>query len=267
MSTRLKKTCVLSVGFIALVLFVVGGYAASNSNGPDDTPEAKLQQMFIQAGKFYDEGVPTEAVKQYSQLLDKGYLSKELLFNLANAHFKAGESGAAMLNYRRAWYLSPRDPDILANLRFVSQAAGIPLPTASFPRSLLMRFSLSEWIVFTVVVYWCAVVIVAGLLLLKRIKPSVLRRAGLCSAILLVLGFLGIANWVNYFKKPELVVQQSGQEALFAPLDGSTAHFKLPEGSIVRAEEFSGGWVKIRQGKESGWIRQTACKAVYPWKS
>ena len=267
MSTRHKKSWAFSLGFMALVLFVVDGYAASNSSRPDDTPEAKLQQMFIQAGKAYDEGAPAEAVRQYSQFLDEGYLSKEILFNLANAHFKAGASGAAMLNYRRAWYLAPRDPDILANLRFVSQAAGIPLPTNSFSRALLMRFSLSEWIVFSVVVYWSGTLILAVFLLLKRAKSSVLHRAGLLSAVLLVIGFLGIATWAGYFRNPELVIQQSGQEALFAPLDGSTAHFKLPEGSIVRAEEYSGGWIKIRQGKESGWIKQSACKAVYPWKS
>ena len=267
MSTRCKKTWAVSLGFMVLVLFVVGGYAASNSRFPDDTPEAKLQQMFIQAGKSYDEGASAEAVRQYNQLLDKGYLSAEILFNLANAHFKAGESGAAMLNYRRAWYLAPRDPDILANLRFVSQAAGIPLPTTSFFQSLLMRFSLSEWVVFNVIVYWTGVLILAGMLLLKRTKSAVLRRAGLLCAVLLAIGFLGIATWAGYFKNPELVIQQPGQEALFAPLDGSTAHFKLPEGSIVRAEEYSGGWVRIRQGKESGWIKQSACKAVYPWKS
>ena len=267
MKTRFGKAGACVMGLLLLAMGVAGVHAASTSSRPDDTPEAKLQQMFIQAGKLYDEGQPTEAVTQYSQLLEKGYFSKEILFNLANAQFKAGSSGAAMLNYRRAWYLAPRDPDILANLRFVSQATGIQLPTFSFLHAFLMHFSLSEWITFTAVVYWCGALALAALLLLKRIKGPLFHRTILLTVVLLAIGSSGIVVWRGYFKKPELVLQAPDQEALFAPLEGSTAHFKLPEGSIVRAEEYSGGWVKVKLGKESGWIKQTTCQAVYPWKT
>src|SRR5277367_5285396 len=48
------------------------------------------------------------------------------LYNLANSYARAGKPGMAILNYERASLLSPNDPDVEANLRYVRAAAHLP---------------------------------------------------------------------------------------------------------------------------------------------
>src|SRR5262245_7832761 len=57
------------------------------------------------------------AARAYQQALATGP-NAAAQFNLGNALFKSGHIGQAILNYRRARYLAPRDRDIAANLAF-----------------------------------------------------------------------------------------------------------------------------------------------------
>src|SRR3989442_2159968 len=73
---------------------------------------------FDQANKLYEQGKFAEAAASYERILQGGQASAALYFNLGNALFKSGQTGLAILNYRRAEQLAPRDPDIRANLQF-----------------------------------------------------------------------------------------------------------------------------------------------------
>ena len=93
------------------VLFIAGHC------GPTQAKE--VSQQFDQANKLYEEGKYSEAAAMYEKAVKAGQVSAALCFNLGNASFKAGQSGRALVWYRRAEALSPRDPDIQANLQFV----------------------------------------------------------------------------------------------------------------------------------------------------
>ena len=75
---------------------------------------------------------------------------------------------------------------------------------------------------------------------------------------------VGITHGTNLRLHPVAVIIQPDQKALFAPLDGSTAHFTLPEGSIVRIRDHQGSWVRISAGKQIGWIQQKTCQTILP---
>jgi hypothetical protein len=92
-----------------------------------------------------------------------------------------------------------------------------------------------------------------------------LRRGMAASALAMTLGIAGAGQWYAIHQRPEVVVLATGQQALFAPMENSTPHFALPPGSVVRTIESSGPWVKVAYGKDAGWIKSTACAAVYPW--
>ena len=85
--------------------------------------------------------------------------------------------------------------------------------------------------------------------------------------MLALLGAAGLGFWWEWRARPEWVVVAPGQQALFAPLDGATAHFALPPGSVVRLREESGDWLRVSAGKDEGWIRRNACRRVLPWKN
>jgi Flp pilus assembly protein TadD len=95
---------------------------------------------FEAANRQYEKGDFAGAAKAYAALLDQGQHSSAVLFNLGNAHFKAGQLGAAIAAYRRAEALAPRDPDIRANLQFAREKVagdthcGAPAPPPGSPR-------------------------------------------------------------------------------------------------------------------------------------
>lgn len=68
------------------------------------------------AAVAYEEGRFAEAATAYQTLLDSGVRNSQLYYNLGNAYLKQEEVGQAILNYRRAARLDPRDADLRANL-------------------------------------------------------------------------------------------------------------------------------------------------------
>ncbi|HEX9047499.1 MAG TPA: hypothetical protein VF988_10770, partial [Verrucomicrobiae bacterium] len=83
---------------------------------------------FTAANELYAQGKFAEAGAAYEKILHAGGQSPVLLFNYGNAEFKAGNSGKAIVAYREAALLAPRDAELRANLAFVrSQVQGVTL--------------------------------------------------------------------------------------------------------------------------------------------
>ncbi|HBA86335.1 MAG TPA: hypothetical protein DCZ95_19820 [Verrucomicrobia bacterium] len=249
---------ILAAVFAVGVLLTYALYAwASNVD-----PVSKLQEDFVSAGKAYNEGRSLDAIGLYRQILDQGYLSKELLFNLGNAYFKSGRLADAVLFYRRAWYLSPRDPDIQANLRFAMQTAGVTPPAPALPVYFLQKMSLGEWVAIACAAYWIGALLFCLMILFPRFQDG-WRRALLTALIVLGVSIAGIALWLNLYRMPEFVIQNAGQKALSGPLAESVALFALPQGALTRMKENRGNWVLIEYDRQTGWAPTTNALAVF----
>src|SRR6266699_3853607 len=107
--------------WLMLVLLCAGSVARTQD----------VSTAFDQANRLYEEGKFTEAAAAYEKMLRQGQASPALYFNLGNAFFKAGQVGRAVLNYRLAERLAPRDPDVRANLKFARNSVG-PAPTPNW---------------------------------------------------------------------------------------------------------------------------------------
>src|SRR5438309_7937754 len=94
---------------ILLLFFCVSSFARAGD----------LSSAIEQANKLYEQGKFTEATVAYEKIIADGRVSPALYFNIGNALFKSDRIGRAILNYRLAEQMAPRDPDIRANLRFV----------------------------------------------------------------------------------------------------------------------------------------------------
>ena len=73
-------------------------------------------ELMAEANGRYERGEYAEAAQVYEALIDLGYRDAAVYYNLGNAYLESGDLGQAVLNYLRAEELSPRDPDLLANL-------------------------------------------------------------------------------------------------------------------------------------------------------
>ncbi|NJN94350.1 MAG: tetratricopeptide repeat protein [Anaerolineales bacterium] len=78
-------------------------------------PVTPTQAMRV-ANEKYEAGDYAEASAIYEAILDSGLSHSSVYYNLGNAYFKQGDLGRAILNYRRAQSLDPRDGDIAVNL-------------------------------------------------------------------------------------------------------------------------------------------------------
>ncbi len=58
-----------------------------------------------------------EATTEYETVLANGFRHGQIYYNLGNTYYRQGELGKAIVNYRKARRLLPRNADIVANLK------------------------------------------------------------------------------------------------------------------------------------------------------
>ena len=136
-----------------------------------DVAVASPSDDFRAANQLYDAGKFAEAAAAYEKIEPK---TAHVYYNLGNAWFRQGKLGEAILNYERARRLAPRDPDILANLKFAEQRLGVdevntpPRAIQRFLRSAIASRTASEWSVFELTALWLTVLAVGASIFLPR---------------------------------------------------------------------------------------------------
>lgn len=233
----------------------------------DDRVEAA--GLFREANALYGQGKYAEAAEAYRGIADRGFSGAALYYNLGNAYFKQGVLGRAVLNYRRAWKLSPGDPEIAKNLEYALEnvrddLAALPLPIWERARLLIVRqLPLGAWIALASSLYFLA----GGVVLLSLLVPSLRRPAGTVLKVLLVLlltSALCAALAYAYYRTPRAVIVEREVEVRYGPQEKDAVAFALHEGSEVRVvREDRSGWVQISlpDGK-SGWVNATAAEKI-----
>ncbi len=184
------------------------------------------------------------------------------LYNLANSYARDGKSGMAVLNYERARLLSPYDPDIESNLRFVRESA--KLPTYSPNRFERVARSASPevaaWAGFA------GLVIIGGSLLAGQWN----RRGSWLRYILMACGagLLSLTLCNAWFVWPLLhsaVVITGASPVRVSPVPMGEPLFTLPEAETVRvtAEHDSFVLIRTRTGR-TGWMDRANLAPVVP---
>lgn len=223
--------------------------------------ETRYERTFADAAKAYDENRLPDAIAGWESLVNEGQKQPETLFNLGNAHYRSGNLGKAILAYRQAQRLAPRDPDIRANLGFAAQSAGIVLPAQPPPAGRLLDFSRTEWLMFGSVCFWLLVLALAAWILRPRFR-FVSRPAALVLAGLLVVALAGLWAHHDLRQTPECVVMIGNQKVLSSPMETSTPLLAIPEGAILRKLDERGPWAQIRYDAVRGWIPSSVLSPV-----
>ena len=120
--------------------------------------------------RAYIEGNYDKAIEEYTAILDGGEYSMKLYYNLANAYFKAGANGKAILYYNKALRIAPSQEDIRHNLALAEaqtkdRIAVIPeFFLNRWLRTLRNSMSCTAWSVLSLV--WFGVLLAFGVLFL-----------------------------------------------------------------------------------------------------
>ncbi len=101
---RFERASVLA----AMLALALG--ATSEAQTPED--------VFLEGNAHYEDGRYAAAAAAYRSLLRYQIRDPVLEYNLANAEFRLGNLGQAILHYERARRLDPTDRDVGANLQF-----------------------------------------------------------------------------------------------------------------------------------------------------
>jgi len=238
---------------LALALLGLGGFV-QHTRAADD-----LAAQFDAANQLYAQSQFSAAAAAYNQFLTNGTISAALYFNLGNAHFKAGQLGRAIAAYRQAEALSPRDPDVRANLQFArNQVHGPRLAPAAWQQKLA-ALSNAEWLATTTVAVW----ITFALLILQVLRPawrSALRIwsvAGVGVSVALLLGAKFAAAQNAPGRVAIVIAHQATVHA--SPFAESAATFTAHDGAELRVLDQKDAWLQVTdEAHHLGWIEQDA---------
>lgn len=237
------------------VLFLPGGVAAG------DVPQ---QSLFAEGNRLYEEGDFAAAAASYGAVIEGGFESAEVYYNLGNAHFRLGETARAVLNYRRAARLDPGNDDIRANLALVGQRLQDriePLPRFWLLSAFDWWMGLIPGGVLRALVAALYLLVGTCLVLIVLRRPAgwraPLRRIAYGGAVATVLlGATLIVRETGLGRAEEAVVMAGEARVLSAPSEeGGLTVFTLHEGTTVRIDRWAGDWVEIvlADGKV-GWL-------------
>jgi tetratricopeptide (TPR) repeat protein len=225
------------------------------------------------ANQDYEAGQYAEAAAIYETMLESGIYHSAVYFNLGNAYFKQGQIGRAILNYRRAALLAPRDGDIRTNLNLARAQTVDKLEAPTEGAWSNLAKLAEEWLTLREAA-WLALALwwlMAGLAVVIILKPS-LRRWGLAVigllAVFLVVGLLSMAN--RYYTAqtyPPAVIVAEQVDVTSGPggSDQYLVEFNLHDGAEVSLLESRSGWQRVTlPGDLQGWVTAEAVEPVSP---
>ncbi len=226
---------------------------------------AGTDSTFDQANRAYAEGKMSAAARAFQSVIASRGFSAPVLFNLANAQLRDGQVGPAILNYERARWLAPNDPDIAANLDFARRKAGLPAETSSRMQSVLGALSLSAWAGIAA----AAVLLLASLPLIKRLYPAarLASHAGLVTAsIVLLFALVGVSNRWSILDRAVITAPETA--ARVSPVTVVQPLFTLHAGEAVTVKKIHGAFALIINGQgHEGWVSRDAIVQVIPGKT
>ncbi len=249
----LLSTLAVAVLVVALLPTVAGSAAV-------DLPRA--QERAAEGNRAYESGRWDDAIEAWQQAIDAGLDHEVILYNLGNAWFKKGRIGKAILFYRRALRMNPRDGAARSNLqRAMAQVRDEALQPLSLPIFLRPlewiygRLSLNEWTMVSLALWWLLILVAA---LRGWWRPSWLQGRGLLWVFGLLLLFAVSMTALHLRRerlRHEAVVVAEEVEVRSGPGDDYRLSFKIHEGLPVFIDRREGDWTRIHLGGELvGWV-------------
>lgn len=217
----------------------------------------------LEAEHYYADAKYDSATIAYQKVLDAGYHSAELYYNLGNGFYKLNEIPSAILYFEKALKLDPSNEDVLFNLKLANtriQDKIEALPLLFFIRwyvGLYNMFSVDNWAMISLVLFSIFALFSLFYFLGKNI---IMRKTGFYLGFIFI--FLSFASLFLTYKK-HLSQQEQAQAIVFTPSvtvkSSPNANgvdlFVIHEGTKLYVIDKVGKWCEIKIANGSiGWI-------------
>lgn len=246
--------------FISIGVILVSGLKA---NGTDT--------LFSNANAAYTNGFYLEAIDNYLKIVDQGYESSDLYFNIGNACFKLEDYPSAILYYEKARKLRPNDEDVLfnlglANTRIIDKIEPVPeLFLRTWWRGLTNYFDINTWAMISVSTFILFFILLAFYLLsrITRIRKTAFF-AGLIVLFFAMFTFaISFQKYRAFHNEKEAIVFTPTITVKSSPNPNSVDLFVIHEGSKVQIKDQVGEWFEIRIANGSvGWLPASAIRKI-----
>ena len=220
-------------------------------------------QEFAKANMYYNDSKYDTALIIYERILDEGYVSTPLLYNIGNTYFKLRNYPMAILNYEKALKLDPTNEEVKQNLMIAN--ALITDKIEPMPEFFLKKWwknignslSANSWATLSIVFF---AVLLLSLFLYLTTRSYGLKKTMFFTNILLVLLFICSIIFASQKKN----YMQSQDEAIVitptitvksSPSLSGVDLFVLHEGTKVEILDKVDNWDKIKIADGSiGWM-------------
>ncbi len=251
----MKRICLM---FVLLLLLREGAVVSQEDS----------LHVAAQAEAAYSAGDYTNAISLYEALVAGGARDDRVYFNLGNAYYQARNLGMALLNYRRAQQLAPRDGDVLSSISLVRSqrvdVLGDETPLLDSLAAFSMGFATPgelSWITFLL---WAALF---GLLLAVVMRQDWRRRLRLPIVVVGVLFvisavLLGGRLWAEAYRPPAVVIVANAG-VMSGAGDDYVEIYRLSAAAELRVLERREGWVRfVLPDERQGWLPETAIAMI-----
>jgi len=229
------------------------------------------ESSFQQGNQFYQNGEYEQAISSYLKIVETGYESGELYFNLGNAYYKIDDLGNARLFYERASHFLEGDESLAENLkllkmRLVDQIEPPP------------KFILSVWWdyitnMFNIEILLWIEVILLWILLTGFSVRYFFRSRGrgdrlnvvftIILVIFIIFTLICLQKIYNLQTERFAVIMMPSVTLLAEPKLGGTEVFVLHEGTKVKIERQNQDWFEIRlEDGKTGWLETKKIKII-----
>lgn len=242
---------------ILIIMFLIGSILATEIKAQN--PE----ELLSKANELYNQHAYDSAAVVYESIINKGYSSATLYYNLGNTYYKLRNYPISILYYEKSLKLDPNNEDTQHNIEiartFISDKIE-PVPELflkSWWNKLSNLFTLNTWAIISLIVLGSLLV---SIFLYLTTRTRALKKSmfflSIILAIVTISTFSITTKKNNYIKsKNEGIIITPTITVKSSPSTSSVDLFVLHEGSKVKILDNTGEWDKIKIANGSiGWI-------------
>jgi tetratricopeptide (TPR) repeat protein len=221
--------------------------------------------LYNQGNLYYAAKDYHKAIDSYDEALRAG-TNARIEYNLGNAYFKSNKMGMAIICYRRARLLSPRDPDINFNLKF-SRSFRIDKNLAAsgqgqeFFGRLFQFFSLTETSFLAALFFLFSAALISLYIIYRR-------RLWLWIFIpVMILGlyfFISNRSWISEVDPGHSVITLPEVSARSGPSEDNKEILVIHDGTEIKVRSQRGEYYLIQlPGGMGGWVKKSEVTRVF----
>lgn len=221
------------------------------------------EELFERGNMLYNESAYDSAVAVYEDIINKGYSSAELFYNIGNTYYKLRNYPLAIYYYEKSLKLDPQNEDTkhnidIAKLFITDKIEDIPdVFIKKWWNNLSNSFTLNTWAIITIVIFTLLLICV---FLYIIAKTKAMRKSTFFIGIILIIIMTGcftisIQKYKYLNNKNEGIIITPTITVKSSPSQSSVDLFVLHEGSKVKILDNTEDWNKIKIANGSvGWI-------------